>query len=179
MSGYRFMKSEPKQNEAIEVIYLKAKYEGSIPAKLIGKGKIKFADGIIYFEGKKRLPLWLSVLLVFGPPNVFSNVMAHYGPASWQWGLSDVLSVFIFLLMIAVIVIARLKESGALRDDAVKAVIEDKSKKRFVLLADTKKRLPTCVAWQTTSDAAALSKTFGERFPSLLRNEDIDGSKTI
>lgn len=175
------MKTEPTQNEVVEVRYLKAKYKGSTPAKLMGKGKIRLAEGIIYFEGKKRLPLWLSVVLFFGLPNVFNNVMFYYGPASWKGplGLSDVLFCCSGLLMLLIIFIARIKETGDVRDDAVKAIIEDRNKQRFLLLADTGQKLPACVAWQTTSDAAALSKAFRERFPSLVKDEDVKGSKTF
>jgi hypothetical protein len=155
------MKTEPTQNEAVEVRYLRAKYKGSTPAELMRNGKIRFADGSIIFEGKKYYPLWLQIVFVFG----IANLLAHYFGA--------VIGALGFFIAGLIAYFARLKALVDVRHDSVKAVIEDRSKQSFLLLTDTGNKTPNSIAWQTTSDTAALSAEFRKLFPSLISNEDI------
>jgi hypothetical protein len=179
------MKTEQATINTSEVSYLKTDDKNSSRAKLIGKGHIKLADGLIYFEGKKRLPLWLSLLLLFVVPNVLNWILTAYVNSSgnpYQHPFLNyagpALVAGSVLLMILVIFLARVKESGDVKNGQVKAIIEDRSRQYFVLLADFGQRLPARVAWHTT-DAATLSRALRDRFPSLIKEGEINGKKAF
>jgi hypothetical protein len=180
------MRTEQPTNNTFEVSYLKTDNKDSTRAKLIGKGRVILADGIIYFEGKKRLPLWLSLLLIIGVPNLLNWILTSYVNSSGNPYQHPYLNYagppFVagsVLLMLLAVYIVRLKESGDVKDSAVKAIIEDRGKQYFLLLADFGQKLPVLVAWQATSDAATLSKIFRDRFPSSLKEGKINGKKVF
>jgi hypothetical protein len=165
------MKNEATQNKTVDLRYLKAKYKGGKPANLMGKGKVRFTEGSLFFEGKKLLPNWFVIVLVilcfFMLSNLLSSIIGDilaYGAVPFLW--------------IPIVAFIRLKASVDVRHDSVKAVIEDRSKARFLLVFDSGNKLPHFIAWQTTSDAATLSEEFRKLFPSLIKDEDVKGSKT-